>query len=211
LTFKQRFGKLAESANYMKWSEFEREIRKKGIKLFTPLDIQRFLGRSIIAVRFLVYRLKKQGKIQRIKRGFYKLTDETVSDLYLANKLYEPSYISLEFALSYHRVIPETVYEITSITPKTTRRFKALGKVYSYRHVKKGAFGGYTTGKQRGISFLIAEPEKAFVDSNYFRLLGGLKPLSRFNKEKIDPLKALRYAELFGNPKLTGIIKTTLQ
>jgi predicted transcriptional regulator of viral defense system len=195
----------------MKWNEFEREIRKKDIKLFTPLDIQRFLGRSIIAVRFLVYRLNKQGQIQRVKRGLYKLRDEQVSDLYLANKLYEPSYISLEFALSYHRVIPETVYEITSITPKTTRRFKALGKVYSYRHVKKAVFAGYTTGKQRGISFLIADPEKAFVDMNYFRMLDGLKPLSRFDKGKINPIKALHYAELFGNPKLTSIIKTTLQ
>jgi predicted transcriptional regulator of viral defense system len=211
LTFERRFGKLAESANYMKWHEFEREIRKKDIRLFTLLDIQRFLGRSLIAVRFLVYRLKKQGQIQRVKRGLYKLADEQVSDLYLANKLYEPSYISLEFALSYHRVIPETVYEITSVTPKTTRRFKTLGKVYSYRHVKKAAFAGYTTAKQRGISSLIADPEKAFVDMNYFRMLDGLKPLARFDKEKISPIKALRYAELFGNPKLTGIIKTNLQ
>lgn len=139
------------------------------------------------------------------------MMDEQVSDLYLANKLYEPSYVSLELALSYHRVIPETVYEITSITPKTTRRFETLGKVYSYRRVKKAAFTGYTTGKQRGVSFLIADPEKAFVDLNYFRLLDGLKPVSRFDKTRLDPAKTLRYAALFGNSKLTGIIKTTLQ
>lgn len=195
----------------MKWADFEREIRKKGIKLFTPLDIQRFLGRSVIAVRFLVHRLKKQGQIQKVKRGLYKLSEVEVSDLYLANKLYEPSYVSLELALSYHGVIPETVYEITSITPKTTRRFETLGKVYSYRRVKKAAFAGYTTGKQRGMSFLIADPEKAFVDLNYFRMRDGLKPVSRFNKAKLNPAKALRYAALFGNPKLTSIIKTTLQ
>jgi len=195
----------------MKWSEFEREIRKKNIKLFTPLDIQRFLGRSNIAVRFLVHRLKKQGHIQRVKRGLYKLTDEQISELYLANKIYEPSYISLELALSYHRVIPETVYEITSITPKTTRRFETLGKVFSYRRLKKAAFTGYMAAKQGGMSYLIADPEKAFVDLSYFRMLDGLKPVSRFDKERINPAKALRYAALFGNPKLTGLIKTTLQ
>jgi predicted transcriptional regulator of viral defense system len=195
----------------MKWIDFEREIKKKNIKLFTPLDVQRFLGRSKIAVRFLVHRLKKQGYIQSLKRGIYKLSDEQVPDLYLANKLYEPSYVSLEFALSYHRVIPETVYEITSITPKTTRHFETLGKIYSYRRVKKSAFAGYTTAKQKGFSFFIADPEKAFVDLNYFRMLDGLKPISRFNKEKINPAKALRYAKLFGNAKLTSIIKTTLQ
>jgi predicted transcriptional regulator of viral defense system len=117
----------------------------------------------------------------------------------------------LEFALSYHRVIPETVYEITSVTPKATRRFETLGRIYSYRKIKRTAFTGYMIEKQRGFSFQIADPEKAFVDSNYFRMLGGLKPVSRFDKEKINPMKALRYASLLGNKKLISIIKRTLQ
>lgn len=195
----------------MKWIDFERQIKKKNIKLFTPLDVQRFLSRSKVAVTFLIHRLKKQGYVQSVKRGLYKLSDESVPDLYLANKLYEPSYISLEFALSYHRVIPETVYEITSVTPKATRRFETLGKIYSYRKIKKTAFTGYTIEKQKGFSFQIADPEKAFVDSNYFRMLGGLKPISRYNKEKINLAKALRYVSLLGNKKLISIIKRTLQ
>jgi len=60
------------------------------------------------------------------------------------------------------------------------------------------------------LSFRIADSEKAFVDANYFRLLDGLKPLSRFDKGKINSAKALRYADLYGNKKLIGIIKTTL-
>ncbi|NCQ16492.1 hypothetical protein GW814_02475 [Candidatus Falkowbacteria bacterium] len=195
----------------MKWIDFERQIKKKNIKLFTPLDVQRFLSRSKVAVTFLIHRLKKQGYVQSVKRGLYKLSDESVPDLYLANKLYEPSYISLEFALSYHRVIPETVYEITSVTPKATRRFETLGKIYSYHKIKKTAFTGYTIEKQKWFSFQIADPEKAFVDSNYFRMLGGLKPISRYNKEKINLAKALRYASLLGNKKLISIIKRTLQ
>lgn len=195
----------------MKWIDFERQIKAKNIKLFTPLDVQRFLGRSKIAVRFLVHRLKKQGYIQSVKRGMYKLSDEQIPDLYLANKLYEPSYISLGFALSYHRVIPETVYEITSVTTKTTRHFTALGKIFSYRRIKKDAFTGYSINKQKGLTFLIADPEKAFVDLNYLRIISGKKPIGRFNKEKINSSKALRYAKLFKNNKFISIIKTTLQ
>ena len=195
----------------MKWREFEGEIHQKNIKIFTPLDVQRFLGRSKIATRFLIHRLKKEGYIISLKRGLYKLSDEYVSDLYLANKLYEPSYISLEFALSYHRVIPETVYEITSVTTKTTRRFQVLGKTFSYRHVKKEAFTGYSIRQQGESSFSIADPEKAFVDLNYFKLINKQKPLSRFNKERVNTSKALRYTKLFNNNKLISIIKSTLQ
>lgn len=195
----------------MKWIDFERKIKAKNIKLFTPLDIQRFLGRSKIATRFLIHRLKKQGYILRLKQGIYQLSGEQVSDLYIANKLYQPSYVSLEFALSYHRVIPETVYEITSVTPKATRRFLALGKSFTYRSIKKEAFTGYVSKKQGDVNYLIAEPEKAFVDLNYLRIMNRQKPISRFNKEKINPAKAFRYAKLFNNEKLVGIIKTTLK
>lgn len=194
----------------MKWIDFERQIKQKGIKLFSPLDVQRFLGRSKTAVTFLLHRLKKQGQVQTVKRGLYLLSGEQIPDLYLANKLYEPSYVSLEFALSYHGVIPEAVYEITSVTTKATRRFAALGKIFSYRKIKKAAYTGYEIQKQQGMSFYLADAAKAFVDSNYLRLMNKQKPLARFHKEKINREKARRYAKLFGNAKLTSIITTTL-
>jgi predicted transcriptional regulator of viral defense system len=164
-----------------------------------------------MAVQFLIYRLKKNRYIVSVKRGLYMLSDEQISDLYVANKIYAPSYVSLEFALSYHGVIPETVYEITSVTTKATRRFETLGKIFSYRKIKKSAYTGYAIQKQNGVGFYIADAEKAFVDANYLRLMNKQKPISRFHKEKIDPGKALRYAKLFGNARLTSIIKTALR
>jgi len=195
----------------MKWLDFERQLKTKSIKLFTPLDVQRFLGRSKMASQFLVYRLKKKGYVVSVKRGLYKLSDEQIPDLYVANKIYSPSYVSLEFALSYHGVIPETVYEITSVTTKATRKFETLGKIFSYRKIKRVAYTGYEIQKQKGLSFNIADAEKAFVDTNYLRLMNRQKPISRFNKEKINSEKALRYAKLFDNIKLIGIIKSTLR
>ena len=196
----------------MKWIDFEREIKAKNIMLFTPFDVQRFLGRTKIATRFLIHRLKKQGYIISLKRGLYQLSDGHVPDLYLANKLYEPSYVSLEFALSYHRIIPENVYEITSVTTKATRRFSALGKSFTYRSIKKDAFTGYVSKNDGNYNYLIADPEKAFVDLTYLRMIDNKKPISRFvGKEKINSAKALRYAKLFSNNKLISIIKTTLQ
>src|SRR3989338_4253253 len=157
---------------------FAAKIKDKKLPIFTAINIRTLFGVSAVAASALLYRYKKRGFVLQIKRGLYKLSDEQVPDLYMANKIYAPSYVSLEFALSYHGVIPETGYEIQ---------------------------------KQKGFSFIIADPEKAFVDSNYFRMLGGLKPISRLDKEKINPEKALRYAKLFGNSKLISIVKTTLQ
>lgn len=186
-------------------------MKDKMILLFSATDIRRLFGVSAIAAGFLVHRYSAKGYIVRVKRGLYAFPDALPPDLYLANKIYAPSYISLDFALSYHRVIPENVYEITSVTTKATRRFETLGKIYSYRRIKKNAYAGYSTETQKGFSFQIADPEKAFVDANYFRMRSGQKPISRYDKTKINPAKAIRYATGIGNKKFIGIITQTLK
>lgn len=198
-------------AKLVNWHAFDRTLKDKGLLLFSVMDICRLFGVTKVAATFLLHRYSKKGFVVRVKRGFYVFPDALPPELFVANKIVRPSYVSLDFALSYHRVIPETVYEITSVTTKTTRRFEVLGKNYSYRSIKKEAFTGYVAEKQKGFSFLIADPEKAFVDANYFRMIDKLEPISRFDREKIDLERALRYAKLFQNTTLTGIIKTLLQ
>jgi len=190
---------------------FASKIKAKKLYIFSAHDIRTLFGVSSVATASLLHRYKKGVFILQLKRGFYVFPDFLPPDVYVANKLYSPSYLSLEFALSYHGVIPETVYEITSVTTKATRQFETLGKTFSYRKIKKVAYTGYEIQKQNELSFYIANTEKAFVDTNYLRMVNGEKPISRFSKNKINPEKALHYAKLFGNAKLVGIIKSTLR
>lgn len=190
---------------------FSAKIKGKNIPVFSPIQVMALFRLSKAAADKLLHRYAKNGFITRLKRGLYTFPDALPPDVFIANKLYEPSYISLEFALSYHGVIPETVYTITSVTTKATRRFEFGGKVFIFRRVKKQVFTGYEPAKQNGINFLIADAEKAFVDTQYFRLFEGQKSLSRFHKDKINKTKALRYAGLFKNNKLISVIKTSLR
>ena len=198
-------------AKLMNWHLFEKKLKEKKIFLFTSLDVKRIFSISKIATTFLLHRYAKQGLIMRLKKGLYLFPEAGVPDFYIANKLYEPSYISLETALSYYGIIPETVYEITSVTTKATRRFKVKDKIFSYRSLKKEVFTGYSGHQQRGSTFLMAEPEKAFVDLCYLKMISNEKPLDRFSREKIKTTKTLRYAKLFNNKKLIKIIKALFQ
>ncbi len=191
-------------------ADFVAKIKARKLVLFSAREIQALFGVSKVATAGILHRYSKQGFIVQIKRGLYSFPDALPPELYLANKLYDQSYISREFALSYRGIIPEMVYEITSVTTKATQNFKALGKIYSYRKIKKSAFTGYTVEKQQGFTFRIADAEKAFVDTLYYRVIFGQKPISRFSKEKINKSKALKYAKLFNNPKLIGILTRTL-
>jgi len=190
---------------------FASKIKEKKLYIFSASDICVLFGVSVVAAAALLHRYKKREFILQLKRGLYVFPDFLPPEVYIANKLYSPSYISLEFALSYHGVIPEVVYEITSVTTKAKRRFETLGKIFSYRKIKKVAYTGYELQKQQELGFYIADAEKAFVDANYLRLINQREPISRFNKEKINAQKAMNYALLFNNKKLNSIIKTTLQ
>ncbi|RJO60269.1 hypothetical protein C4544_05400 [candidate division WS5 bacterium] len=189
---------------------FAAKIKGKSIPVFSSNQVIALFGLSETAADQLLHRYTKSGFIIRLKKGLYAFPDALPPDVFIANRLYEPSYVSLEFALSYHGIIPETVYIITSITTKATRRFEFGGKVFIFRRIKKQAFTGYESAKFNGINFLIADAEKAFIDAQYFRLFEGQKPLSRFRKDKINKTRALSYARLFKNNKLISIIKTSL-
>jgi predicted transcriptional regulator of viral defense system len=114
--------------------------------------------------------LIKRGELLSIRRGLYipgPETDLPVPDLLLiANHLRGPSYVSLEAALSYWGLIPERVYEITSITIQTAKKYNTpIGRfTYQYLPSPYYSFGIeiiQLTSKQ---SALIASREKAVCD-----------------------------------------------
>lgn len=198
-------------AKIMNWPKFEATLREKKLFLFTPLDVKRVFGVSKTSVSFLLHRYSKKHLINRVRKGLYTFPTVHLPEPFIANKIYEPSYVSLEFALSYHGIIPETVYEITSVTAKTTRRFEALGKIFTYHKIKRDAFKGYEPHQQGGFTFFIADKEKAFVDLAYLRIRSNREPLRRFDKSKLDREKVLSYAASFDSDLLTRIVKTSLQ
>src|SRR5512136_2109085 len=67
----------------------------------------------------------RQRAIVRIKKGLYVFGNGyrryPYSKELLANLVYGPSYVSLDYALAYHGLIPERVEALTSVTPNRSR------------------------------------------------------------------------------------------
>lgn len=114
--------------------------------------------------------LLRKGIIIRVKQGLYVFGDDYRRKPYsrelLANLIYGPSYISLEYALHYHGLIPERVQALTSVTCGRSRSFATPVGLFVYRMIPMNAF---RTGMDRveideERSFLMAVPEKALAD-----------------------------------------------
>lgn len=129
---------------------------------------------------------QKKGYIENIKRGFYRFSDQPKSSdlcFFTANKIYAPSYISLESALAAYQIIPEAVFSFTSVsTLNTTDLNTNLGN-FIYKHIKKELFFGYHLIRKNNITIAIANIEKAAMDFLYLNS----------NIKSIDDFEALRW------------------
>lgn len=191
----------------MTFKELYRTLEKNRYYIFSYRDILSFYPEDKRnTVKTMICRWKEKGWIYPLKRGIYELAypkDFTVPDMHVANKLYEPSYVSLETALSYYSIIPEVSMGVTSITTKPTRRFKNKHGLFTYRTVKPDIFTGYYVEKNGIFDIFIAEPEKALVDYLYFKTYRGKKfnlKDERLDKDailKLNRKKTQKYAELY--------------
>jgi len=142
--------------------------------------------------------LLAKGVIVRVKKGLYVFGDDYRSKPYsreiLANLIYGPSCVSLEYALHQYGLIPERVEAITSVTTKRAKEFRTPVGLFKYRNIPEA---GFHVGLQRvelndGRAYLIACPEKALADK--FRSDRGLHIRTRKgcldyleNSLRIDP------------------------
>ncbi len=170
------------------------------------------------AMKNQLTRWERKGLILKLRRGIYLLNqyDRKIepSKFYLANQLYEPSYISLESALSLYGIIPERTASTTSVTTKKTAHFENKSGDFIYQHIKPQAFKGFILIQEAaGLEAFVAKPEKAVVDFLYLNLkefsqapLDKLQESYRF--QNLDTLKRRALIEVargFGNRRLMNI------
>jgi len=80
----------------------------------------------------------------------------------IANQLYGPSYVSLDYALSHYGLIPEAVYQITSVTTRRSKTYDTpLGR-FSYERLALCVYplGIISTRNEAGHYYLMASKEK---------------------------------------------------
>ncbi|MFZ0241571.1 MAG: hypothetical protein WAL90_07980 [Desulfobacterales bacterium] len=153
--------------------------------------------------------LLKKRAIIRVKKGLYIFGQEYRRKPYsreiLANLIYGPSYLSLDYALQYYGLIPERVEALTSVTTGRSHRFYTPVGLFTYRMIPLEAFriGMDRIEIDNGRAFLMAIPEKALADKLHEGRgmeIQTQKALISYLEEnlRIDPaaLRSLRPAEL---------------
>ncbi len=119
-------------------------------------------------------RMVKNGELIRLRNGFFLITekiqqgpDRIIPYEQVANFLYGPSYVSLEWALSFYGMIPERVYTVTSMTLGRMKEYHTPVGDFSYYPLREASYPLGIELKESSCSiggFLMASREKALVD-----------------------------------------------
>ncbi|MBP7168533.1 MAG: hypothetical protein KBB64_12805 [Bacteroidia bacterium] len=148
----------------------------------------------------------------KLRNGYYIFSDRKINEHLLsqvANKLYEPSYVSLESALSFYGFIPEGVYSIQSVSTRKTNAFTTPVGTFHYYTIKNSFYFGYRLINENSEHPIrMASPEKAMLDFLYLRPdindIPSIEAL-RWNRDElanIDSATLEEYLLIFKSPTL---------
>lgn len=145
------------------------------------------------SIRDRLYYFTKVGKLKRLHQSIY--AKEGYNPYELANKLYKPSYISLETVLGSGNVVfqyYETIFAVSYLTRTVTVNNTSI----QYRQIK-GEVLTNTEGIEQKNGYFIATLERAFLDAVYIYKNYHFDNLGAINWEKVKVLKKIYRNKVF--------------
>ncbi len=168
-----------------------------------------------------LYEWGKKRYIIKVHNGHYVFAEKIAEPemfFLIANKIYRPSYVSLESALSIYGLIPEHPYTVTSVTTRKTSAFETRAGNYSYRKIKKELFFGYQVKKNGQGEWLLASPEKALLDYIYLNAniedaddIEGLRINMDELRSRVSAAILGNYTSLIGNERVSRCVKILMK
>lgn len=194
-----------------KYNDFIFRIYSQPQTIFTIDEIAQLIPAvTNESMRDRLYYFSKTGKLQRLHHGIY--AKEGYNSFELANKIYSPSYISLETVLLKEGVIfqyYETIFAVSYLTRAITVHKQNI----QYRQIRKDILVN-KEGIEEKTGFFIASCERAFLDAVYiykdyhFDNLGGLdwgkiESLKKIYKSKTLEKRVREYYEIYKDEHVT--------
>ncbi|MBO3833305.1 MAG: hypothetical protein FGF51_08020 [Candidatus Brockarchaeota archaeon] len=169
-------------------------LRESSLAVFTLTDLRRLTGTSRETAYVYLNRMLKRGLIHKVEKGKFTV----YSDPFLVStQLVYPSYISFLSALFLYGKTTQTINEILVATPKGKRSMESFGMRIRFVRLDPRLIFGFKKVKKGDSFILLAELEKAVVDSLYLPRYCPMSEVFLALKD-VNVEKTLEFASKFG-------------
>ncbi len=176
-------------------------------KYFSLMDLSKISDMEKDSIKVAISRAVKDKRVVKLINSLYTQNINNVPWENLAINIYSPSYVSFESALSYYNILSQQTISLTLATKKRRKNINIHNQAIVYRHIRNDLFWGYI----KKDDYLIAKPEKAFLDLAYISLNGyGHFDPEEMNLDLLDQEKIKKYLKKFNNKKLDKLISSIL-
>ena len=172
-------------------------IKKAGRPVFTTHELVALSGKSASTIIQSLNRLVKQGLLIKIYRGVWaEAGSRAISAFEIIPYLFprQRVYVSFITALHLHGIVEQIPQVITLASTAHTSTLRTKAGIFSVHQIAPAFFDGFDWYKGEG-NFLIAEPEKALIDSLY---------LSSRKKKQFGYFPELNFQPEFSFKKAAG-------
>lgn len=162
-------------------------------------------------------RWTRQRLLIKLRQGYYAFPEylrQRDFSLYISNRIYKPSYISLHTALAFYGIIPEAVVQITAVSSLKTAEFENEFGMYSYKKMREDLIFGYEPKPFGDRTIQFATPEKALLDLLYLypfyntpEEVEELRLDESYMHEDLNLVRLAEYAGQFGGKALDKRVK----
>jgi len=176
---------------------FTKELNRP---IFTTREAAMLSGSSLSNASKMLKILEKKGLISKIARGIWAETGNEKLSSYSVISFLLPknrAYVSFISALHLYGIIEQIPQEITLASTVHTKIIHTKLGTFSIHRIPPSFFDGFDWHKGEG-SFLIAEPEKALIDSLY---------LSTRKKKQFGYFPELYFPKSFSFKKAASWVK----
>lgn len=188
-----------------------RQLYKHDLYYFSPSTLAALLDVPMSKGYEILRRLKADKLVRPIEAGKYLLLgyqpEQVLSNPhFIATRLAFPGYLSFWSALHFYGLTEQAPRTVFVATTRRHRRLTFDGAVFVFVHVAPFKFFGYQRERVADLPVLVAELEKALVDSlDQLRYAGGLLEVAKalYNaRERLDPQRLVEYANRMENRSL---------
>lgn len=184
-------------------SNLRKQLNNIQKSYFTFSDLRKISQLEEASLRVTISRLIKAGEMGKLAKGYYCLDRAMVDWPKLALEIYAPSYLSFEWALGQYDILSQKSYALTLATVKRAKDLETGDTIINYRHLREDLYFGYILRE----GYLIAEPEKAFLDLAYLSLNGYAKfDVEEMNLALLDETKIKKYLKIFKSHRLSQLV-----
>ncbi len=170
---------------------------------FSFADLKKISDLSDESLKVAISRMIKNKEITKLKKGVY------ASDIFKVNwegfavETHNPSYLSFEWALAKYNILSQKPINLTLTTSKRSKKITTPQNIIIYHHLQPKLFWGFV----KEDNYLLAEPEKAFLDLAYVSLNGYAKfDVEEMNLELLDKIKLKKYLKKFNYKRLNDLL-----